>query len=109
MSKKMTPDQMRRKQIKELRGQVANLRKEQKQRHKIAEEKAELKQLMRQVHPSRIHKLTEVVAKRPHFTPERKKKVVSALKALKKAGQEFNKLRADIRKHGEATARRRER
>lgn len=107
MVKKMTAEQVRKKQIVELRKQVENLKKEQKQQHKIAEEKAELKQLMRQVHPSRIHRLTQVVAKRPHFTPERKKKVVSALRALKKAGHEFNKVRAEIRKHGQATARRR--
>lgn len=101
MTKEMTPEKLRKKQIKELREQVVELKKEDSQRHKIAEEKAELKRLMEQVHPSKLHKLAELVGKRPHITPEKKKKVVSALKALKKAGKEFNKVRAEIHAYGQ--------
>lgn len=101
MVKKMTASELRRMQIKELQKQVEDLKVERKQQHKIAEEKAELKRLMSEVHPSKIHKLAEVVGKRTELTPERKKSVVSALKALKKAGKEFNKVRAEIRSYGQ--------
>ncbi len=101
MAKKMTNGEIRRKQIEGLKQQVKALEMERKQQHKIAEEKAELKRLMEQVHPSKIHKLTELAGKRPHLTPESKKSVISALRALKKAGKEFNKVRAEIRKYGQ--------
>ena len=100
MGKEMTPEQLRKKQIKELREQVVELKREDSQRHKIAEEKAELKRLMEQVHPSKLHKLAELAGKRPHINPEKKKKIVSALKALKKAGKEFNKVRDEVRAYG---------
>lgn len=99
-NEKMTPEQIRKAQIFELRKQVEGLKKERQQRHKIADEKAELKRLMSEVHPSKIHRLTQLAGKRPHLTPERKKKVVSALRALKKAGHEFNKVRAEVRAYG---------
>jgi SMC interacting uncharacterized protein involved in chromosome segregation len=99
--KRMTEGEIRRRQIMELRKQVEALKMERKQQHKIAEEKAELKRLMSEVHPSKIHKLAEVVGKSTELTPERKKSVVSALRALKKAGKEFNKVRAEIRKYGQ--------
>ena len=101
MGKEMTPEQTRKAQIFELRKQVEGLKQERQQRHKIAEEKAEIKRLMSEVHPSKIHRLTQLAGRRPHLTPERKKKVVSALRALKKAGREFNKVRADIRAYGQ--------
>jgi len=98
---RMTEGQIRRRQIKDLKKQVEALKIERQQQHKIAEEKAELKRLMSEVHPSRIHKLAEVAGKRPHLTPEGKKRIVSGLRALKKAGHEFNKVRAEIRKYGQ--------
>lgn len=101
MAKKMTEGDIRRMQIKQLKKQVESLKVERQQQHKIAEEKAELKRLMEQVHPSKIHKLTEIAGKRPHLTPEGKKKIISGLRALKKAGKEFNKVRAEIRKYGQ--------
>ena len=101
IEKQMTPEQLRQMQIKELKEQVKALEIERRQQQKIAEEKAELKRLMKQVHPSKIRKLAEVVGKRTELTPEKKKSIISGLRALKKAGHEFNKIRAEIHRYGE--------
>ena len=101
MGKRRTPEEMRADEIKELRKKVAALQKEQQQKHDIAEEKAEVKRLMRQVHPTRLQRLTGKIAKRPHVSEQEKKNIIGALRGLKKAGHELNKYRKALRKHGQ--------
>jgi SMC interacting uncharacterized protein involved in chromosome segregation len=101
MKKGMTPEQMRAMEIRELKKTIEQLRVEKNQKQKIAEERAELMRLHRELNPSKLGRLTQVVGKSTELTPARKKKIVSALKSLKKAGHEFNKVRAEIRAYGQ--------
>lgn len=91
--KKMSSKQ-RQKLLTKLRKEVSELKEDEKLKAQVKEERKEIKSLMAQLHPSKVRRLAQLLAKGEHGA-------VAAGHAFGKAHQQIHKARLEFEKEVE--------